>query len=296
MLALARLWSVFDEGASQLLPEADVARIRHSFQGDCEGNPVLKKPLETLRVGGRLQIVDVTLEQQQQQQQLQQTGAQSAAQMLRGADNATLLAYIQRMETNFQQQLQAVRSEQLASRQFNKEQFNLIIANQRRFGGTTPQALSRANPQQQQHRRRHAGAQQQQQMEAAANPMATRTPQTNIDRNARLHKRIQTLADMWEECQFGIGDNKPAKSFSLQERNSRLYKQTFYRRHKVWKLQCYLINAGHSIHEANARIADVYNTTKITSIILQITRDQKNQAYSYVGSQRMHPRLYVNPN
>jgi len=145
VLALARLWSVFDEGASQLLPEADVARIRHSFQGDCEGNPVLKKPLETLRVGGRLQIVDVTLEQQQQQQQLQQTGAQSAAQMLRGADNATLLAYIQRMETNFQQQLQAVRSEQLASRQFNKEQFNLIIANQRRFGGTTPQALSRAN-------------------------------------------------------------------------------------------------------------------------------------------------------
>ena len=62
-------------------------------------------------------------------------------------------------------------------------------------------------------------------------------------------------------------------------KNAKKTKQTYYRRSKVWKLQCYLINAGYSIFEANARIADVYNSTKPTSIILQITRDQKNQSY-----------------
>jgi len=300
VLALARLWSVFDDNASQLLPEVDVARIRHSFQGgpDLVGNPVLKTSLEILRVGGRLQTIDASAQQQQQQ-----GAAAAAAQMLRGADTTQLLAYIQRMETRHDQQLQAIRSEQLAFRQWAAEQFQLVISNQRRFGGTIQQSMSRGHPQHQQRRRRHAGAQheqqlqeQQQQQQRIVNPRAAPLPQRNVDRNAKLHPRIQTLSDLWEEYQFGIGDNKPAKSFSSQEKNAKKTKQTHYRRSKVWKLQCYLINAGYSIFEANARIADVYNSTKPTSIILQITRDQKNQSYNFVGSQRIYPRLYANPN
>jgi len=298
VLALARLWSVFDDEASQPLPDADVARIRHSFPGgqELQGNPVLKKPLEILRVGGRLQMVDLSLEQQEGQQQ--QQGA-SAAQMLRGADDAQLLACIQRMETRHDQQLQATRSEQLAFRQCCKQQFDLLLTNQTRFGGTTQQSLSRGDPQQQQRRRRHTGARQQQQLQAnvTTRPSAAPVPrQNNIDQNAKLHPRTQSLADLWEEFQFGIGDNKAAKLFTAQEKNNKQCKQTYYRRHKVWKLQCCLINAGYSICAANARTTEVCNTTKPTSVILQITRDQKNPSCSYVGSQRIHPRLHVNPN
>jgi len=292
VLGAARLWSAFDDEASLLLPQDDVARIRHSFQGDIEGNPVTKTPLEIMRVGGRLQIVDVSLERQQQQQE--PTGGQNAAQMLRGADNATLLACMQCMEASHNQQPHAMRAEQLAHRQWSKQQFDLLIANQQRFGGTTPQALSRQDPQQQQ--RRHTGAHQQQQLERTVNPRAALEPTRNVDRNAVLHPRMQTLAGMWEEFQFGIGDNKPAKSFSLAEKNHRKHKQMHYRRSKIWKLQCHLTNAGYSVHEANARMSDVYNSTKITSIIMQIIRDQKNQSYNFVGSQRIHPWLHVNPN
>jgi len=289
VMALARLWSVFDEDASQLLPETDVARIRNSFQGDCEGNPVKKVSLEIMKVGGRLQIVDVSREVQEQQQQ-----HGNAAQMLRGADNTQLLAYIQRMEGSFNQQLQAIRSEQMSFRQHFTERTNLLIANQTRFGGTVQQSMSRGDPRMQQRRRQHEGARQQQQAEARVNPPAAPFLTRHVDRYARLQKRLSSLHDYWEEYQFGIGDNKAAKSFSMAERNSRQYKQTYCRRSKVWKLQCYLINAGFSIAEANHRICDVYNSTKPTAIMLQITRDQKNQSYNFVGSQRIHPRLYVN--
>jgi len=62
VLGTARLWSVFDDEASLLLPQDDVARIRHSFQGDIEGNPVTKTLLEIMRVGARLQTVHASLE------------------------------------------------------------------------------------------------------------------------------------------------------------------------------------------------------------------------------------------
>jgi len=216
--------------------------------------------------------------------------------MLRGANSAALLACTQRMEESHNQRPHAMRAEQLACRQWSKQQFDLSIANQQCFGGTTPQAFGTQNPQQQQRRRRHTGAHQQQQLEQTVNTRATPEPARNVDRNAVLHPRTQTLADMWEEFQFGIGDSKPAKSFSPAEKNDSEHKQMCHRRSKIWKLQCHLINAGHSIHEANARTSEVHNSTKTASIIMQITRDQKNQSCNFVGSQRIHPRLHVNPN
>jgi len=183
VMALARLWSLLDEDASQLLPETDVARIRNSFQGDCEGNPVKKVSLEIMKVGGRPQIVDVSREVQEQQQQ-----HGNAAQMLRGADNAQLLAYIKGMEGSFNQQLQAIRSEQMSFRQHFTERTNLLIANQTWFGGTAQQSMSRGNPRMQQRRRQHEGVRQQQQVEARVNPLAAPFPTRHVDRNARLQK------------------------------------------------------------------------------------------------------------
>ena len=180
-----------------------------------------------MKVGGRLQIVDVTREQQEQHG--------TAAQMLRGADNTQLLAHIQRMETNCSQQLQAARAEQLSFRQHAAQQFALVIANQRRFGGTVQQSMSRGDPRMQQRRRQHEGAQQQQRLEQQqqANPPAAPFPQRNIGRNAKLQKRLSTPHDHWEEFQFGIGDNKAAKSFSMAQRNSRKTKQTCCRRREA---------------------------------------------------------------
>jgi hypothetical protein len=37
--------------------------------------------------------------------------------------------------------------------------------------------------------------------------------------NARLEPNIRTLADLWEEYEFGIGTNKAAKNFTKDEVN-----------------------------------------------------------------------------
>jgi len=62
----------------------------------------------------------------------------------------------------------------------------------------------------------------------------------------------------------------------------------------VWRVQVHLLNAGLAIEAANQRIIDTYQTDKPAAIIMCIKRDQKNQAYRFVGSQRFHPRLLIN--
>ena len=61
------------------------------------------------------------------------------------------------------------------------------------------------------------------------------------------------------------------------------------------------INCGMEINEANDRIVDVYGTDKITPLFHIIKRDQKNQAYPWIGpilgrEQRFNPRIIVNTN
>ena len=97
---------------------------------------------------------------------------------------------------------------------------------------------------------------------------------------------------------FGIGDNKPAKDWTTDERNGqgRPLRNKYSRRNKVWRLQSYLVGAGYTIEAANQKIIDVYETDKPTPIIMIIGNEQKNPNYSYIGSQRFNPRFIVNPN
>jgi hypothetical protein len=72
VMGLARLWSIFDPNASELLPVNDVTRIRDSFKdyfGDHE-EPVVKVHLEVIKIGTRLSIVPF---------EVHQTGGQEAA-------------------------------------------------------------------------------------------------------------------------------------------------------------------------------------------------------------------------
>jgi hypothetical protein len=99
---------------------------------------------------------------------------------------------------------------------------------------------------------------------------------------------------------FGIGENKPAREFTRDDRNGqgRAFKTKYSRRMRIWRLQAYLVNAQFTVEAANARICEVYNTSIPTIIIGHIVNEQKNPMgnYVFVGSQRFNPRFIVNPN
>ncbi len=96
---------------------------------------------------------------------------------------------------------------------------------------------------------------------------------------------------------FGVGENKAAKDFSRDEINGQghPFKNKYWRRMKIWRLQGYLMNHGFTLEAANGKIQDVYGTEKITPLIVVITRHQKNPNYPFIGQQRFHPRLVINP-
>ena len=81
---------------------------------------------------------------------------------------------------------------------------------------------------------------------------------------------------------FGLGDYKAAREFTTLEKNNKFagIKQKFYRRSKIWKIQAYLVNAGFSIHAANARIMRIYpGDGRVTKIVDKIIADGRNTDY-----------------
>ena len=115
----------------------------------------------------------------------------------------------------------------------------------------------------------------------------------DIDPRARLIDGPRSLHELCDECEFGVGDDKPAKDFNSQEINQQgqPFKNKHWRRMKIWRIQRYCINKGLNVAAANQLITDVHGTDKITSLIIIITRYQKTDSYPCVGQQRFHPRL-----
>ena len=120
----------------------------------------------------------------------------------------------------------------------------------------------------------------------------------NPSPNAKLAKGLRNLAEFWEEYVFGIGNNKPAKDFTKDDRNgqTRPFKTQYSRRNKIWRLQAYLVRVGYTPEAANAKIVEVYGTAVPTLIIVIIGREQKNPNFPFIGKQRFNPRFIVNEN
>jgi hypothetical protein len=137
----------------------------------------------------------------------------------------------------------------------------------------------------------------------AAGPLARVKPgRRAMDREARSVARPRCLYKLWQEYQFGIGNNKPAKNFTSAERNNRdnSLKQKYQYRSKVWKLQSYMLNAGWSIEVMNAEISRVYNSSHVTKIIKGITADSNNARNPMVklvgfGKFRVNKGLFAGP-
>ena len=294
VMGLARLWGVFNNDVAALLPAGDVERIRTSYRelyADDDDVPVVKVALEVVQVGTRVELISVPEAPVEQQQQ-------DGAIALQANDTRQLLAAVQRLERTTNEQFALVRQEQQAFRQWSCHQFQRINNNQRRFGGSIESAMARRNPTQQHFQLSHAtsvAAQQVRQGQQPITPTLMPTRRAGMDRNARLEPNLRSLADLWQEYQFGIGNNKPARSFTKDEKNqSAAFKNKYSRRLKIWRIQVYLLNAGLTIEAANTRIINAFDTDNPTAITHCIINDQKNPNYLFIGGQRFRPRLVIN--
>ena len=83
---------------------------------------------------------------------------------------------------------------------------------------------------------------------------------------AALSATPRNLYDLWTEWMVGIGGNKPARLFNLQERGK--VKHKFCRRNVVWKLVSKLVNSRLTHHVAYDHNYKVYGQrATVTQII-----------------------------
>ena len=85
-----------------------------------------------------------------------------------------------------------------------------------------------------------------------------------------------SIRDRWEEYQNGLGDRKPARLLTYNERGR--VKHKFHRRKVVWDLISGLVRQGLTANAAIDRIYSVYGAqTSVTKIINAVKFDKRHQ-------------------
>jgi hypothetical protein len=228
VLAMAMLWCAMDEEAGEaFMPQGMRDRIMQAYLPTHPNiqQPVQKVSLNIYRIQDTLMIDEVP--------ELIGNGGGFAAPGAAAAgapagalnainqqQSAALLVNIQRLQQQQSQNHQQAMDSIAALRTFSLNQFRTVNNKIRAFGGTIQGGFARQDPQQAAMRRR-----------------ATDPEQQVGDGNlpATLAPTPRTLAELWEEYQFGIGGRKPAKDFEAHERGNETngVKQKYYRRKLV---------------------------------------------------------------
>ena len=249
----------------------------------------------------------------QQQQQQQQQG---------GVSNEELMGMMQRKEREDRAEFSAIRTTQTQDREWTRQQFEGVKRNQRSWGGTIGSALGRQDANRRARQREHnaaaaAGNANANRANAAntANPPRTNNPpppppppppanrgnalnrmyaNRTIRINANLSKNLRSLYMFHEEYVHGIGENLPAMDFTNDERNrNKGFAMKYGRRKLIWKTIEYLMNNNYTTEAAVDKIIEVYGTSVPGQIITAMKNEQKNPNLTFVGSQRMNPRIIV---
>ena len=96
-----------------------------------------------------------------------------------------------------------------------------------------------------------------------------------IDVISTLSRNPSTLHEIWNEWEFGIGNRKAAKDFSIAERGNCKY--AYHRRKVVWDTVGQMVRSGWNAAEACNKIYSVYGQqSSVTNIINQMRKDRKN--------------------
>ena len=196
VLATALLYGALDpQIGEELLPPSLRERITTAYVPTHPetAQPVVRVPLTIYRIQDNLMIDEMI-------QQEGDNGGPVVAQAPAGApteqQHAQVLINIQALQQAVAQNHQQAMDALASLREWVLNQFRHVNGNIRAHGGTIQGALARQDPQQQARRRQ------------ATDPDLQVQEGT---RPATLSRTPRTLAELWEEYQFGIGGRKPAK-------------------------------------------------------------------------------------
>ena len=241
--------------------------------------PVIRVPLTIYRIQDTLMIDEMTAGETEPAPEA--GGAGGAAPV--GFNNQQvqqLLINLQSLQRsvaeNHQQMTQSVSS----LRTWTQQQFRTVNTNIRSFGGTIQGALARQDPQQQARRRQATDPERQVEQEGTLPATLSPTP--------------RTLAELWEEYQFGIGGRKPAKDWTATERGNRIHgiKQKYYRRKFVWWTMEELIRRGDTRNTAINKIRTAYGwRCSVTQIINFLIHDHGGERTGHANLVDLTPRL-----
>ena len=275
VLGTALLFAAMDPQLVEMLPQGTKDRVTQAYLHTHPQvpQPVERIPLTVYRVEDTLCIDETPVHVVNEAANAAAGGGNGAAigvaigarapQANRDQMNAVLvnLQRTQQGQSQMHMQLEASIS---SLRQWAGVQFKLINTNVRRFGGTIQGAMTRQDPEQAATRRRAT---------------AQETMQDDGLMPATLSSTPRTLAELWEEYQFGIGGRKPAKDFTRTESGNTVngMKQKFYRRKFVWLTIELLIQRGDSRDTAIHKLRQVYGfQSSVTQIINYLIRDHAN--------------------
>jgi Transcriptional activator of glycolytic enzymes len=281
VLATALLFGAMDPQIGEdMMPAAMKERITSAYLPTHPeiAQPVVRVPLTIYRIQDTLMIDEMVI------QRGGDNGAPAApaagGQVVTDQQHAQVLINVQALQQAVAQNHQQ-HSDAIASlREWAHNQFRLVNNNIRAHGGTIQGALARQDPQQQARRRRATDPQQQVQQEGTLPATLSPTP--------------RTLAELWEEYQFGIGGRKPAKDWSSTERgNTRQgIKQKYYRRKMVWLTMEKLMATGMSRDAAINKIRQAYGwRCSVTQIINFIIANHQNGGHGHPNLVDLSPYL-----
>ena len=240
--------------------------------------PIDRVPLTIYRIQDTLMIDKIRAEPRADNND----GARAAQPVQATPNNQnwqTVLVNLQRIQQEEAQRHQQTMNSIASLQRWCRDQFRTVNNNIRAFGGTIQGAVARQDPHNQA-RRRQATDPQRQVQEGALPATLAHTP--------------RTLAELWEEYQFGIGGRKPAKDFTSGERGNTQHgiKQKYYRRKFVWYTMEELIRRGDTRNSAINKIRGAYGwRCSVTQIINFLIHDFKDGGTGHANLVNISNRL-----
>jgi hypothetical protein len=269
-LVLGRLflWCVYSE-FHYMVPEDVKNEIKkglgevRTWETNSEKNPIIQQ--QVLVTGNQGSVfLDEILDSVDQANDLEENGVGNNREIRRGFSVAEQLMVIQSSLMSLRREVIQMKAEQDEEKVVNgillSRNFSVVNSNLRRLATQVARPVRVA---------------QQQQQGVQRGGDSGEVVGSELPGNL-LSPYPRSLHDLWEEYQNGLGDRKPARLLTYNERGR--VKHKFHRRKVVWDLISGLVRQGLTANAAIDRIYSVYGAqTSVTKIINAVKFDKKHR-------------------
>ena len=100
-----------------------------------------------------------------------------------------------------------------------------------------------------------------------------------MNEHANLSNHPRSLILLWNEWEFGIGTNKPAREFTARERGRKPVKNKFCLRKVFWKKVEEMIRRGYTAETACLKIKHVYARYNSMTKLLYAMKADRNRGF-----------------